>query len=138
MRAHSQAILWTALCGLVSCRYDGEEITVYPISCSKPYIHSTCPDLLIPLNRTTNRVFVEKQNVIYWMPDFNDNPPSRLEKCAVRDVRNWSCEYPDSSGKVSMASGHLIEEQSNADNMSSLPQVQYVSQIEWWRLQFGL
>jgi hypothetical protein len=103
--------------GLIGCNLlSDSEITVYPVM--------TADGKLIPLNRTTFKVSIARQDVIYWRPDF-ELPPRRLRNCVVVDRKNWTGEYSDGSGKLSMVKGKFHVE-------ASYPGIFYVKGWRWW------
>lgn len=101
-----------------------EEVTVYPALCKGVLIGEKCRGEIIPLNRTVFKVSVEQQDIIYWMPDI-DEEPDRLINCVVRDKRNRIGEYLDRSGKLSMVKGKFQES-------SSVPGMFYIKGWRWW------
>ena len=105
------------LVGLIRCNLlSDSEITVYPVM--------TDDGKLIPLNRTTFKVSIARQDVIYWQPDFK-LPPRRLRNCVVVDRKNWTGQYSDGSGKLSMVDGKFYVEPSYPDTF-------YVKGWRWW------
>jgi hypothetical protein len=120
------------------CEDGSGEITVYPVDCSEQFKYNKCSGHWYTLNRTTYKVLVEQQQVIYWMPGF-DFYPVGLRNCAVRDRENWNCEYPDGSTRLYMVGGSFHEE-SREGNKTSVTEteIRYVSFWRWWRLQLGL
>jgi len=112
--------------GLIGCALSDSEITVYPVKIDDR--------MLIPLNRTTFKVSIARQDVIYWSPAFK-LPPRRLRNCVVVDRKNWAGEYIDGSGKLSMVGGKFYKEPSYPDTF-------YVNGWRWWSITikswFGL
>lgn len=85
------------------------EITAYPVLCHNdiPTIYD-CKDAT-PLNRTTYKVDKKNQEVVSWMPNFEDIILiDKYKKCVVIDVKNWTCEYDDNSGKFGFNKGNFI------------------------------
>ena len=103
--------------GFIGCTLSDSEITVYPVM--------TNDGKLIPLNRTTFKVSIARQDVIYWEPDFK-LPPRRLRNCVVVDRKNWTGEYLDGSGKLSMVDGEFYGEPSYTGTFY----------VKWWRWWF--
>jgi hypothetical protein len=120
MQAYVKVIVILSLSmtiGLVGCNLlSDSEITVYPVG--------TYDGKLIFLNRTTFKVSVARQDIISWSPDVKF-PPSRLRNCVVVDRKNWTGEYSDGSGELSMVDGKFYEEPSYPDTF-------YVKGWRWW------
>ena len=69
----------------------GSEITVYNAFCTAERKDGRCNAVEQTAKTTTYKAFPEQQTVVYW---FSDNTaPKRFWHCAVRDARNWSCQY---------------------------------------------
>ena len=95
--------------GLIGCNllFD-PEITIYPAR-----IHN---GKLIIGNRTTFRVSVDRQEIIYWSPDVK-HPPRRLKDCVVLMGEAWSGKYIDGSGSVFMIAGRFYKYPYNPDTI---------------------
>ena len=91
-----------------ACSSDGAEITAYPMLCDVPVVGGTCSKKAIPLNRETFRVFAASQQVVSWLPGVRETPTT-LEKCSVRDSRNWKCQLPRGQGEVGFSDGEFTE-----------------------------
>jgi hypothetical protein len=66
------------------------EVTVYYMLCTGEQKEEQCNSKDVMATQTTYKAITEQQTVIYWHGD-NDTP-SRLRYCAVRDAQNWSCQ----------------------------------------------
>jgi len=122
MKLSRYFLVFVTLPLLTSCTLQDQwnkEVTVYPVATIEGRG-------LYPLNRSVYKVFPERQEVIYWMPGVNDIP-SRLGNCVVRNRLNWTCEYSDGSGKLTMIDGRFREEPPIRALGSD---AKYVS---WWR-----
>ena len=103
------------------------QVTVYPAL-------KTEEGRLLPLNRSTYKVFPETQTVISWFPGIFE-VPNKLSKCGVRDRMHWHCEYSDGSATLTMDDGRLqIFSKSNVPERD----IQYVTRFKWWVLHLGL
>lgn len=103
--------------GLIGCNLLSDSgITIY-----RARVHN---GKLIIGNRTTFRVSVDRQEIIYWSPDVK-HPPRRLKDCVVLTRNNWSGKYIDGSGSVFMGGERFYEYPSN-------PDIIYVSRWRWW------
>jgi hypothetical protein len=86
------------------------EITQYTFACEHDVEYGKCNGVSFPLNPTTFKVMVDRQEVVYWThlgPSLLR--PERLTKCAVRDRRNWSCRYNGDSAEFGFSSGAYWE-----------------------------
>ena len=57
-----------------------KEVTVYPIKFAPTKSSATCAPNSYPLGRTTYKVFIEQQRVVYWNTGV-DEPPELLAVC---------------------------------------------------------
>jgi len=110
-----------------ACSSDGVEITAYPMLCDTPVVNRTCSARATPLNRETFRVFAASQQVISWLPGIRETPVS-LEKCSVRDSRNWKCQRPRDQGEVSFSDGEFAEILTPPRSKDFF----YVGSVKWW------
>ena len=120
MQAYVKVIVILSLAmiiGLIGCNllFD-PEITIYPAR-----IHN---GKLIIGNRTTFRVSVDRQEIIYWSPDVK-HPPRRLKDCLVLTGEAWSGKYIDGSGSVFMIAGRFYKYPYDPDTI-------YISKWRWW------
>lgn len=69
------------------------EITAYPIICLGQIADGGCKGEVGAGERTTYKIFVEQQSVVFWME--SDREVRRYPYCAVRDVDNWTCQYDE-------------------------------------------
>lgn len=101
-----------------------DEETVYTTICHGVRKDGDCRGKEEPLDKTTYKALADQQIVIFW----GDNTsPSRLEGCAVRNTRNWSC--PQDLGYTS----EMIDGQYKLQTASSIYQV---PKWYWWWLKF--
>ena len=112
-----------------ACSPDGVEITAYPMLCETPVLSRTCSAKAISLNRETFRVFAASQQVVSWVPGIRETPVS-LEKCSVRDSRNWKCQLPRDQGDVSFSDGEFTE--ALKTHRPDQEKFFYVSSVKWW------
>ena len=110
---------------------DGVEITEYPMLCESPVLNDTCSGKVIPLNRSTYRVFASSQQVVEWMPGIRETP-IRLEQFAVRDASNWKCYLPRDQGEVGFVNGEYIEKLTPPRPNSEQKKFFYVGGMRWW------
>ena len=81
------------------------EVTTYPTMCleetRKP------PDCaLMQLNRTTYRIDRQHKEVVYWLEhSVLRDELRKLDNCVIKDRTNWTCSFPDRSGKVHVRDG---------------------------------
>lgn len=112
-----------------------KEITAYPIECvgsERP--GEKCGRDSYALSRSTYKVFIDSQRVIY-QDTSEDTVPKALTNCVVRDEDNWACGYPDKSANLEMAGGKLtviVQESLAVGN------VIYVSAWRYWLLKIGV
>lgn len=118
------------------CEDGGGEITVYPVGCSEQSKDNKCSGSWVPLNRTTYKVLVQQQRVIYWMTGF-DIPPDSLHNCVVRDRENWKCELGKNFATLYMVNGSFREEFRHKSEDSGT-EMRHVSSWRWWQLKLGL
>src|SRR5262249_53101705 len=71
------------------------EVTVYYAFCAGGLKQGKCDTKEETSNTTTFKAMPDQQTVIYW---YGDERPKRLQNCAVRDARNWSCQLETMSG----------------------------------------
>jgi hypothetical protein len=127
-------IFFVIAANVSSCGTGDGEISSYPLRCSDGQITNTkCSGSWLALNQTTYKVFVEQQQVIYWMPGF-DSQLGRLSNCVVRDRENWKCKYSDGSAELIMVDG-TFRETFQQKNIYS--EILYVSWWHWWRVTIG-
>jgi len=67
------------------------EVTVYNMFCTGERKGGQCDAEEQTANTATYKAFAEQQTVVYWYGD--NDAPKRLWHCAVRDARNWSCQW---------------------------------------------
>ena len=67
------------------------EVTVYQTYCTGRSVNGVCDQKVQPMNPITYKVFVEQQTVIYWID--GDKEIKRYPYCAVRDAKNWTCQW---------------------------------------------
>lgn len=82
------------------------EITAYPVQCKHTVELNQCEQPEYTLRKTTYKVSSDRQEVLYWTEDFDTQ---KLTNCAVRDKKNWSCEYNDKSSKFGFTDGNFWE-----------------------------
>jgi len=99
-----------------------DEITAYPITCSKNYKNNDCPGdekLVHPISYMVNK---ERAEVVVMT--IKGIPPKALTKCSIFDIENWKCPGGDGLPSVYFADG--LPQSNNS-------KVRYVSQ---WRYRF--
>lgn len=103
------------------------EITVYPVSCNGEIdaVTNICNGKPVRLSKRTYKVSSRRQEVMYWLPNLVETP-KKLQKCIVRDSKNWHCgDYI--SGITAMEEGHLMTPHGDG--------IFYVSKWRWWYLK---
>lgn len=108
--------------GLVCCTPPDSKVTIYPVQCLGELKGGNCSGKMLPLNKTTFKVSVARQSIIYWTVGI-DLPPRRLANCVVRDGRNWVGYFPDGSGELRMVNGRFHRSPSYPDTFC----------VPWWR-----
>jgi hypothetical protein len=108
----------------------GDEVTLHPAHCRMPSNRvGVCGTGLTPLERTTFRVFSERQEVMRWATA--GGPPERFTNCVVRDRHNWSC--PDPTG--AFVSFGMVDGVFRSDvhtPPAATDSVIYLNTFEWW------
>lgn len=69
------------------------DVTVYNMFCTGGLSNGKCSSKEETANPSTYRALADQQTVLYW--NSNTDAPKRLQHCAVRDTRNWSCQLED-------------------------------------------
>lgn len=112
------------------------EITEYSLSCDKKdFVNYQCTKKWLPLNPTTYKPIVNKQQVLYWtLSDIQT-----LSKCSVVDRKNWTCRYNDESAEFGFKNGQFWEvslEKSVSDELFEfkyVPKFIYrLEEMKWW------
>ena len=105
------------------------EVTVYYAFCAGGLKQGKCDTKEETSNTTTFKAMPEEQTVTYW---YGDERPKQLQKCAVRDARNWSCQLETMTGptKWQMVNGEFRE---TPFTQFTAPYYQ-VSKSYWWML----
>ena len=115
--------------------FSSDEVTVYPAKCYEQLKSVENCRRYYSLHRTRYKINEARAEVTYWMPDLEDTglaqQVARLVDCAIRDARNWTCQYPDGSGTVTVRDGQ--EKQYNIAGY----QVIYVRKHQWWAMDLG-
>lgn len=106
------------------------EISHYPVLCSVELESGDCKGEKTPLNRSIYRVSRWRQDVTYWYPGTNF-PIERLTDCAIKNRKNWSCQFDDKSGRIGFSGGNFYTTIASNGIYS-------VSHIEYLKIQFGL
>jgi hypothetical protein len=109
------------------------EITVYNLFCTDGLKQGKCDSKEETANLTTYKALVEQQTVIYWQG--KKDVPHRLRRCAVRNARNWSCQFgneleDDPTIKWQMVDGEYSEIVQMPFAMQ--PMFYPVSKWYWW------
>lgn len=103
--------------GIIGCNlFSDPEITIYPARIQN--------GKLIIAHRTTFKVSVDRQEIVYWSPDVKHSP-RRLRDCVVITGKNWSGKYIDGSGSVFMIAGRFYQ-------YPYYPTTIYISRWRWW------
>ena len=142
MKIHWGIAFWG---GLMFCAWNWsdrfpfrDEFTVYLGFCPKERVGGVCPVAEEAANPTTYKVLVDQQAVVYWV---GDGAPSKLEHCAVRDSRNWSCQIGDGKEadiRRQLADGEYGEVVFNS-TLARPPAIFYqVPKWKWWMLHVGM
>ena len=95
--------LWLLIL-LTGCSGKEGEIQAYAIRCTSKNANGDCIERWMAWGRDNYSVSTSRQEVIYWSQNGFLN---RLDRCVVRNVRHWACQYPDDSGTVEMRDGIL-------------------------------
>lgn len=102
------------------------EITVYNMFCTKERVNGVCKGQEQTANPTSFKVYPDQQSVVSWV---GDGPVIRYERCAVRDVSDWSCD--NGHFRHIMANGEYTD---NADPpFTAVATIFYaVPRCRWW------
>jgi hypothetical protein len=101
----------------------GSEVTVYNITCMEGLKNGVCGSIEKTVTPVTYEAIAEQQNVVYWLG--RNGTPQRLQRCIVRDARNWSCNLDDKAGtELKMANGQIKDDADHA--------AYAVSKLYWW------
>lgn len=112
------------------------EITAHSLSCDKKdYINYQCTEKWLPLNPTTYKPNVNKQQVLYWtLSDIQT-----LSKCSVVNRKNWTCRYNDESAEFGFKNGQFWEVSLGESVSDELFEFRYVpkyiyrlEEMKWW------
>jgi len=118
------------------------EITEYSLLCNKEdYVNYWCTKKWLPLNPTTYKPSVARQEVI----NSTLGSYETLTKCSIVNRRNWTCKYNDESGEFGFKNGQFWEislgeniygVESASDNLFEIKHVpKYLYRLEemkWW------
>lgn len=118
------------------------KVTTYPLSCEREnYNDYRCTEKWLPLNLTTYKPSVARQEVIYSVVGSWET----LTKCSVSDKKNWTCKYDDESAEFGFDKGQFWEASlgKNIYGVESISddlfEVRYVpkfiyrlEQMKWW------
>ena len=122
MQAQVRAFLMLTVAmiiGLIGCNLlPNSRSTIYPA-----IIHN---GKLIPLNRTTFKVSIARQEILYWSPDVR-HPPRRSIHCVVLNRKNWSGKYADGSRSFIAVAGRFYQ-------YPSYPGTIYIDKWHWWSI----
>jgi len=105
------------------------EITNYPIECETQVVDNKCPRAMAVLSTTTYKVSFTSQTVVYWTEGF---APGKLENCAVRNRRHWSCRFSNDAA-VGFNKGQYFEQAAPGQARFS-----EVNAIHVWRFRYLL
>jgi hypothetical protein len=84
--------------------------------------------VFVPGGRTTYKLNEAKGEVYY---DSLGGSVDRLVNCAINNVDNWSCEYPNGSGRVVVIDGLPAVSQKEAST-DFAGNIFYVRWWQWW------
>ena len=107
------------------------EITVHLLFCDGTRTATRCNGREETANPTTYKVFVDQQAVVYW--SWGSSDITRFTFCAVRDRRNWSCQFEPPgnipSTEFKMIGGDYFEK---TDPPNPIDIFYPVSRWRWW------
>lgn len=116
-----------------------QKITVYVAICLGPVNENKCNSKTYSSNSYTYSLFLDKQEVIEQTDDFIEPGLKRYTKCALLDLKNWSCKYADGSGEFGFANDSYFSHSLDANGMAhySVSNINsyYPSQNEWFALK---
>ena len=112
------------------------EVTVYPGWCSEARQDGKCKAKEEAANPTTYKALVGQQTVVYWS---DDGAPSSMKSCAVRDVKNWSCQIGNGIGWYPDAKTELVDGVLFKTGSGGLDLINYqVPKWYWWWLRLNM
>ena len=110
------------------------EVTVYNMFCTEGLKEGKCTSKEGTANPTTYKVIFEQQTIIYWSG--NNTAPNRLQNCAIRNTKNWSCQLSHSWESEPKIEWQMVNGQFQkkvAPQSYFLPRVFYqTSVVHWW------
>lgn len=120
-------IAWLIGWGLFSWNPFSSEIKTYPVACNGEIKKDYCKGKILVVGPEIYAVFPEKQIVIFQNLEEN-NPPTELQNCTVRDKKNWTCSHPV-LGQFEMIDGDL----KHPWNI-----VRYIPKWKWWTCKYSV
>lgn len=99
------------------------EVTAYPATCSGKDEFEKC-NTYTGMNPTTYIINRERQEVLSYMPGIKGIGPERHTKCAVINIKNWSCKSDDNSWIFGVSNGTYFD---NSDSDVFI----HLSKDEW-------
>ncbi|MEK7473583.1 MAG: hypothetical protein AAB668_02570 [Patescibacteria group bacterium] len=104
------------------------DITVYPLWCGDADEATGACKTWVAENRRIYKIDKDNHSVLEWTSDDSSGETIKYTKCAIVDIRQWSCEFDDESGQFGFSSGEYFFG-------PSFLQTKYVSKREWEALR---
>lgn len=85
-------------------------------------------------NPTTYKTSADTQTVVYWV---GDGTPAKYERCAIRDVKNWSCPALETSGLLSVAEYRMIGGEFRPSGFAFASPFYQVPKWQWYLIKLN-
>ncbi len=107
------------------------EQKVYRAACLGTIISGECTSRSSPSAPLTFKAIDTQQTVVYWA---DENLPSRLDNCVVRNHKNWHCTSKTTSGDfLYMQDGVLISSRQSLDLQEKVNSQAVIYQVPKWK-----
>jgi hypothetical protein len=108
------------------------ETTVYRLFCTGALTQGKCNAKEETANPSTYKAFVDQQTIVYW---FENSPgPKRLQHCAIRNAKNWSCQLGNQLEDNPRYEWQMIDGQLRENGPTALSRDLFyqVPKWRWW------
>jgi hypothetical protein len=106
---------------------ESDEVTTYPIFCDGTITRGECSGRWVTANRSTYKVFPDRQEVVHWLVGMPLLQPERHKRCVVGNIENWECAFSDGSASFGFRDGRYYERPQPKGDDSLV----YVSEQRW-------